>query len=142
MPRSPHSMGTSTVRGPRDCTTRTGPQAEATSVAGSQSSPWLGGRRAAHNPRDPPPRWPPPIAATHDQAGFHDAQTLRVNCTTELTRDPAMTTGPTCGTEVLAGRSVDERPAGRAARRTTRSAPHTRRVAYGFPVGRGAMNSE
>src|SRR5262249_19642603 len=83
-----------------------------------------------------------PIAATHDQAGFHDAQTLRVNCTTQLTRDPAMTTGPTCGTEVLAGRSVDERPAGRAARRTTRSAPHTRRVAYGFPVGRGAMNSE
>ena len=32
-------MGTLVVRGPKDCTTRTGPQAEATSIIGSWSHP-------------------------------------------------------------------------------------------------------
>src|SRR6266446_2676066 len=39
MPRSPPSMGTPVVRGPKDCTTRTGPQPEATSIVGSRSRP-------------------------------------------------------------------------------------------------------
>src|SRR5207253_7070255 len=39
MPRSTPSMGTPVVRGPRDCTTRTGPQPEATSIVGSRSRP-------------------------------------------------------------------------------------------------------
>src|SRR5947208_16104397 len=39
MLRSPPSMGTPVVRGPRDCTTRTGPQPEATSIVGSRSRP-------------------------------------------------------------------------------------------------------
>ena len=32
-------MGTPVVRGPKDCTTRTGPQPEATSIVGSRSRP-------------------------------------------------------------------------------------------------------
>src|SRR6266566_1596763 len=39
MPRSPPSMGTPVVPGPKDCTTRTGPQPAATSIVGSRSRP-------------------------------------------------------------------------------------------------------
>src|SRR6516165_5533449 len=38
MPRSPHSMGTPVVHGPKDWTTRTGPQAEATSIAQAEAT--------------------------------------------------------------------------------------------------------
>ena len=40
-------MGTLVVRGPKDCTTRTGPQAEATSIVGSQSRPCSGSGTSA-----------------------------------------------------------------------------------------------
>src|SRR6266404_4744337 len=55
MPRSPPSMGTPVVRGPTDCTTRTGPQPEATSIVGSQNRPCSGfGTSAYLGPRPSP----------------------------------------------------------------------------------------